>query len=568
MIALVGNPNSGKSSIFNTITNSNIKVGNYPGITVDLKKGIYKNKVLVDLPGIYSLDSYTEEEKITTKFLKDNKIEMIINVIDINNLNRSLYLTLQLISLNIPMLIVINKVDKKSMLNLNISKLEEILNLKVIAISSKKNLNIDDLKENILSIQKVSGKYFDYRLNKEESIINRYNVIDKICKDIKYKTNVNNNYLEKILLNRYLALIISIFIFFLMYFIGINIIGNNVINMIEKIILYFEQVLNDMLYYINASTIFKDLIMKGIFPGISSLLTFIPQIIILIFLLSLLEDSGYITYLSLIYHSFLKRIGLSGKSFLPLLFSFNCSVVGIISTRIIKSKKERLKTSFFIPLIPCSAKMSLIIFITSTFFKNSFLIFISFYILSIIIIIIISLIFKKEKDELILELPNIKIPSFKIAIKNSFSKIKSFIFKISTIILFTSIINFFLISFDFSMNYNVEFENSILYSLMSNLSILVKPFIGKSDIKILLSILSGIIAKEQVISTISILGSTLNTLTSYTFCIFNILTIPCINTLTCIKKEYGIKILLIYLLAYLLIAYFISIIIYRLLLIL
>ena len=567
MIVLIGNPNSGKSSVFNILTGLNAKVGNYPGITIDLKEGKYKNKKIVDLPGIYSLNTYTEEEYITFKFLNNQNIDMIINVIDINNLNRSLYLTLQLIELKIPMIIVLNKADKKSKIKINISKLEKLLGLKVIKISTKEKLNIEQLKKNILINQKASNIEIKKMLNKEEDIINKYKLIDRIYSEITYNKKKRKIKIENMVLNKYFSLVTSIIIFLLMYLVGINIVGNTVVNSIYNVLSYLEKILYIILNNTNSSIIFKELIMKGIFPGITSILTFFPQIIILIFIMSLLEDSGYITYLSLIYHNLLKKIGLTGKSFLPLLFAFNCSVSAILSTRIIKSKKERLKTTFLIPFIPCSAKMNLIIFITFTFFKNSFFIFLSFYILSIFLIIILSLIFKKEKDDLILEIPDLKMPSFKIALKNTYHKIKSFFIRISTIILFTSIINFLLISFDFNLNYGVDFKDSILHFLLIRLSFLVKPFLGTSDIKSLFAIISGIIAKEQVISTITVLGSTLNVISAYSFCVFNILTIPCVNTLTCIKKEFGIKILLSYLIGYLLISYIVSIIIYRILIV-
>lgn len=558
MIVLVGNPNCGKSALFNKLTNSNIKVGNYPGITVDIKSSYINNKEVVDLPGIYSLNSYSKEENITREFLELEQIELIINVIDINNLNRSLYLTLQLLKLNTKVIIVLNKADLNNKTNINVDRLSKILNTDVLKVSVKDNINITNIKDYINKNRYKKKINIKSSVNENE-ISNIYNKIDNICS----KVIINSN--KKIfILNKYVLLISSIFVLLFIYIVGINFIGNNIVNMIDYILNIIKNNLLNILNTTNISLIFRGLLIDGIYTGISSILTFIPQILILIFIMSIIEDSGYIAYLSLIYNKLLNKIGLSGKSFMPFLMSTNCSVLGILATRTIKDKKERLKTMFLIPFIPCSAKMSLIIYITLIYFKGSFLIFISFYILAIISIIILSFLFEKSSNTYIIELPKLKIPSIKIAMKNTYYKTKSFIFKISTVILFISIINFILLSFDFKLNYNVDIKDSILYQILNKVSYITKPIIGIKDPKATFSILNGMIAKEQVISTISVLKLKLNKISAYTFCLFNILSIPCINTITALKKEIGINFIK-YIIIYFVYALIISSLLFRLL---
>ena len=554
MITLIGNPNAGKTTIFNNLTSSNEIIGNFSGVTVDKKKGKYKKYSIVDLPGIYSLIPYTLEEEVTVDFIKNNKISLIINVIDINKLNRSLYLTSRLMDLNIPMIIMFTKVKGTKV---DIELLKRILGINIIVVS--KELDYNKLDELLNDNNKYYHKFKGYDDIKTD-IEKRYEKIDEICNKviISKTSNKLSSIIDSILTNKYLSLVISLLLFILVYYVSINIIGIRLVSILSNIlnrgIIYISKIIDNT----NTSIVFKDLIIKGILKGISNIISFIPLIIILTFIISLLEDSGYITRMSLILDKFLRIIGLSGKSFSPLLNSSTCSVLGIMATRTVKDNKERLKTIFLIPFIPCSAKLTLIIYITTVFYHNSFLIFLSFYLVCIIVLIMTSLLFKKNKTSYIIEVPSLKIPSIRVAFNSTYNKVKSYLFRIITVILFISIINWFLISFDTSFNYGVGYNNSILYLIGIKISRIFKLF----GIKESISILSGFIAKEQVVSTLSVLGNNLNKISAYVFCIFNIITIPCINTVVALKSECGYRLMILYSTLYLIKSYIVSIFIY------
>ncbi len=554
MITLIGNPNAGKTTIFNNLTNSSELTGNFSGVTVEKKIGKYKKYSIVDLPGIYSLIPYTKEEEVTVEYIRNNKISLIINVIDINKLNRSLYLTSRLMDLNIPILIMVTKVKGNKV---DIELLKRIIGINIIVVSKKIDYNkLDRLINDTNKDYYKFKKYNDIKTDIEK----RYEKIDEICSKviISKKCNKLSNIIDSILTNKYLSLIISILLFIFIYYVSINIIGSRLVsilsNNLNRGIIYISNIIDST----NTSIVFKDLITKGILKGISNIISFIPLIIILTFIISLLEDSGYIARMSLMLDKFLRIIGLSGKSFSPLLNSSTCSVLGIMSTRTIKDKKERLKTIFLIPFIPCSAKLTLIIYITTVFYHNSFLIFLSFYSVSVLVLIITSLLFKKTKSSYIIEVPSLKIPSIRVALKSTYDKVKSYLFRIITVVLFISIINWFLISFNTSFNYGVRYNNSILYLIGYKISNIFKLF----GIKESVSIITGFMAKEQVVSTLSVLGNNLNKVSAYLFCIFNIITIPCINTVVALKNECGYKLMILYNTLYLVISYIVSIIIY------
>ena len=559
MIALLGNPNCGKSSIFNILTKSYRKIGNYNGVTVDYKIGLFKDKKIVDLPGIYSINPYTSEEEITIDFIKKNKIDLIINVIDINSLNRSLYLTLRLLDLNIPLVIVLNKCENNN--SIDIYLLEKILNIKVIKVSALKNIGIDNLKKEIIK----SNYTCNYRIKLNNDITSIYKKIDIITSEVIKNNIKKRNSFVLILKYKYLFIILSIVMFILIYYFSINVIGGIITNNINNIISYISNYLLVILNKFNSSIILKKLILDGIINGIINTINFIPQLFFLIFILSIIEDTGFISIIAILFNKILNKIGISSNSLYSLFLATNCSAMALLSTRTIKNEYERKKVIFLIPLIPCCAKISIIFFIISSFYHNSFLIFLSFYLIMILIIVLLSIIFKKNKSRLIMEIPHLKMPSIKVAYKDSITKTKSFIKRIITIMIFISVLNFFLSSFDISFNYVTNIKKSILYFTSYKLSFIFKPFLGVNSPSIFLSIISGLFAKEQVVSTINSLKVNLSYITAYTFCIFNIFTIPCINTLSIMKKECGIKLTVFYNLLYLLISFIISCIIFRLL---
>ena len=569
MIALIGNPNCGKSALFNYLTHSNQKIGNFAGVTVDVKEGFFNDVKIIDLPGIYSLRPYTKEEKITVDYLKKNKISLILNVVDINCLNRSLYLTSMLKKLNIPMILILTKDDGLNKTKINLNKLEKELSLKVISVSVFKNKNLKLLKELIVSFKNLPLKNIDIKLNDEWEIDLIYHNIDKITDKVIIKNNNTklSKIIDNILLNKYLSFIISIFILIIVYYISIKLLGDLFVNIVNKQLEYIINLISGVINSLDISLILKDLIINGIISGMGSIFTFIPQIVILMFIFSILEDTGYISRMALSFDSFLRKIGLSSKSFSSLLLGTSCSALAIISTRTIKDNRERNIANLLIPFIPCSAKVPIILFFLKTFFNNSFILFLSFYLLAIIVIIVLSLIFKKDDNSsYILELPVLKLPNIKIAIKDTYNKTSSFIKRICSIILLFSIINWFLLSFDIGLNYGCKLESSLLYFLSSKISFLTIPFTGINDPKILISILTGFLAKEQVVSTLGILKPNIDVLNVYSFICFNLFTIPCINTLFALKQECGSKFLLLSIFIQVFISFFVSTLIYRVIL--
>lgn len=566
MIALVGNPNCGKSALFNYLTNSNQKVGNFSGVTVVEKIGKFKNIKIIDLPGIYSLNPYTNEEKVTVDYLKANKIKFILNVIDINYLNRSLYLTSLLKNLNIPMILVLTKDDGLNKTKIDIGLLEKELSLKVISISIFKNKNLDVLKNIIERNKNLKLKDVLIKLNDEEKIEDTYNKIDKITNKVIIENNKRGlvNIIDNILLNKYFSFIISVITMIFIYYVSIKLIGSILVNFINVGVEYLISLIENLVFKLNLGIILSDLIVNGILKGISSIFTFIPQIIVLMFIFSILEDTGYTSRMALSVDTFLRKIGLSSKSFSSLLLGNSCSALAITSTRTIKNDLERNRANLLISFIPCSAKIPIILYFLKYYFNNSFLIFLSFYVIAIIIIIILSFIFKENKDnDYILEIPTLKIPNIKLAIKDTYNKTGSFIKRICSIILLFSIFNWFLLSFDISLNYGCDITDSLLYFISSKISFLTIPFMGVNNPKILISIISGILAKEQVVSTLGVLNTSFNKYNIYSFICFNLFTIPCLNTLFSIKQESGKKYLLLSIFLQVLISFLISTLIYR-----
>ena len=565
MIALIGNPNCGKSALFNKLTKSNQKVGNYSGVTVDKKIGMCKSKEIIDLPGIYSLNAYTDEEKVTVDYIKNNKIDLIINVIDINLLNRSLYLTHQLKNLNIPILMLLTKDDGFNKTKINTSLLSRIMDLDVINVSVFKNKNLDKLEKYIQKEKNINSKVNIKIEVSEDFIINTYKKIDSIVKRVTiiFKNNKISNLIDNILLNKYLSFIINIISLIVVYFLAIKLVGNFFVNIVNNFNSLILEHLKNFLINLNVSNILISLLVDGILNGVSIVLMFIPQVIIITLIFSMLEDSGYIARLALTFDRLLKKIGLSSKSFFPLLLSSSCSSIAILQTRTIKNKQEKFLACLFIPFIPCSAKMPIILLFLNKYYNNSLLVFLSFYIVMLLIIFILSFIFKKKSISYIMEIPILKLPNIKVTIKNTYEVLKSFIRRLVSVIILFSIVNWFLLSFDFNLNYNVTINESILYKTVSKLSFLTVPFLGEWSISSLISIITGLIAKEQVISTLNVVGNNLNIINAYSFVCFNLFTVPCISTLIAVKKEFGYRYLIFIILIEIIVSLIVSTLIFR-----
>ncbi len=599
-IALVGNQNSGKTTLFNTLTGMNAKIGNWPGVTIEKKVGIIKNTdyELVDLPGIYSLSPYSIEEELSKKFILEEKPDVIINIIDSTSLERSLYLTTQLLELDCKIIIALNMVDilEKKGFIINEKELERSLQTKVLKISAlkgtgivrliieigepnkKRNLSFYDVqteqkikqKESELQIPNkrfVAIKQLEEDSEFEEIIATeRYDFIENIKKNViiknvsKSQENMSDK-LDKVFLNKWLAFPIFVGIMFCVYYLSVGVVGRFTVDFISQAIQYLSQNVRGLLENLNVSEWLNSLIVDGIIAGVGSVLGFIPQLIILFTCISVLETTGYMSRIALLLDKIFRKIGLSGKSLIPFIIGSGCSVPGIMGTRIIENSNEREMTAILTPFIPCSAKLPVIAMFSGYFFdKYSGLVSASLYFLAITIIILSAMVMKKwiyknNNSTYISELPEYKLPSAKYVFKDVFDKTISFIKRAGSVILMCSIIIWFLLSFSFKFEYGVNVENSILSWIGRAISWIFYPMLGVNSWGATVSTIQGLVAKEQVISSMTVIAglseeasgqifktgifSFFTPASAYAFMVFNLFSAPCFGAIGALEKELG-----------------------------
>ena len=573
--SLIGNPNVGKTTIFNILTGSNQKIGNYPGVTVQKKVGKIKDNIeLIDLPGIYSLDSLSIEEKISLEYLKTEKPDLIINVIDSSNLYRNLFLTLQLKSFNIPMILVLNMIDiaEKNNIIIDTNKLSLQFNCKIFAINGNKKSSTKSLKNFIENYQPINIK--NDEINKDESYDKIYKEIDSILKSClknnKYIGKNKSEYIDKIILNKYLSLPILIIIFYLVFKITFSWVGGPLSDIFSNLISNkFIPTIENLL--LSSSNLTKSFILDGIISAVSTIISFLPIILSMFICLTFLESCGYIARSAVLLDRFMGIFGLSGKAFLPMLMSFGCTVPAIMATRTFENDNDRKTSIFLLPLISCSARLPVFLLFTNIFFKEHREIVILFlYVLSIILAIIIGLIMKSfskknySGEVFILELPNYKLPSLSYIFKESLNKISSFFKKIGTLILSISIIIWFLSNFNIYGFCSVE--DSFLYSIGTYISKIFIP-LGFGFWQAAVSLITGLMAKEFIISSMGvafglnlheILPTFFSVQSSISFLVFVLLYTPCISVLSTVKHEYGMKLTIILTIYQFLLAYSVS----------
>lgn len=599
-IVLVGNQNSGKTTLFNTLTGMNAKIGNWPGVTIEKKVGIIKNTdyELVDLPGIYSLSPYSIEEEVSKRFILEEKPDVIINIIDSTSLERSLYLTTQLLELDCKIIVALNMVDilEKKGFIINEKELERSLQTKVLKISALKGTGIDRLiieigepnKKRNLSFydvqteQKIKQKESELQIpNKRfvaikqleedsefEEIIatERYDFIENIKKNViiknvsKSQENMSDK-LDKVFLNKWLAFPIFVGIMFCVYYLSVGVVGRFTVDFISQAIQNLSQNVRGLLENLNVSEWLNSLIVDGIIAGVGSVLGFIPQLIILFTCISVLETTGYMSRIALLLDKIFRKIGLSGKSLIPFIIGSGCSVPGIMGTRIIENSNEREMTTILTPFIPCSAKLPVIAMFSGYFFdKYSGLVSASLYFLAITIIILSAMVMKKwiyknNNSTYISELPEYKLPSAKYVFKDVFDKTISFIKRAGSVILMCSIIIWFLLSFSFKFEYGVNVENSILSWIGRAISWIFYPMLGVNSWGATVSTIQGLVAKEQVISSMTVIAglseeasgqifktgifSFFTPASAYAFMVFNLFSAPCFGAIGALEKELG-----------------------------
>ena len=557
-IALLGNPNVGKTTLFNSLTGSNQKVGNWPGVTVDRKEGSYKHMKIVDLPGIYAMDTFSNEEKISKNFLKTEDVDLIVNIVYGSNLERNLYLTMQLKEFKKPMVILVNMIDvaTKKGVNIDYNALEKSFKAKVIPIIASKEKGLDGI------FQFLDKKdYSDFLDTEEYSFSDEKEAYNYIGNKLKkcMKINENNDKLntsqkiDKVVLNPYLAYPIFIGIMLLMFQFTFAWVGQPLSDLLDGFVAdTLMPFVSNLLS--NTAPWFQSLIVDGIISGVGGILVLLPVIIALFFCLNILEDSGYMARVAFIMDTFMRKIGLSGKAFIPMITGFGCSVPGIMAARTLESEKDRKLTALLIPFMSCNAKLPVYVIFAAVFFpNNATFVIASLYILGILMAFLIGLIFKntlfkKDEEPFIMELPEYKIPDAKSVFKELSSKTLGFLKKAGTIIFAMSVLIWFLQNFNFTGLVS-DIEDSFLFNIGSFIAPIFKP-LGFGSWEASVSILTGIMAKETVISTMeviyagdlaAILPYHFTALSAFAFMVFVLLYTPCMSAIGTIKKEFGGK---------------------------
>lgn len=656
--ALVGNQNCGKTTLFNQLTGSNQHVGNFPGVTVDRKDGVikgYKNTLITDLPGIYSMSPYSSEEIVTRNFLLKEKPKAIINIVDATNIERNLYLTMQLLELNMPMVVALNMMDEMSGNGgtVLINELEAHLGVPVVPISAAKGEGIDELVSHVLHVayyqekpqflQHFDNQALDRCINAIEHLIedhakkariplrfaasklaendsllleqldlsqnekeilehirkqleeessfdcsaaiasDRFHSIINICRQTvkkphESKERLRSQKIDQFLTGKYTGIPAFIGIMGIVFFLTFNVIGSFLQGILENGVSIVTNYVDTLLTQAQINVALHSLIIDGIFNGVGTVLSFLPIIVTLFFFLSILEDSGYMARVAFIMDKLLRKIGLSGRSIVPMLIGFGCTVPGVMASRTLSSRRDRQMTIILTPFMSCSAKLPIYAFFTSVFFPGKgALVMIFLYVFGILTGIIFALIlkgslFKGEPVPFVMELPNYRMPGAKNVCQLLGEKAKDFLQRAFTVIFVATIVIWFLQTFDLRFNIVTESKDSILAILAGYIAPIFNP-LGFGDWRIPTALISGFMAKESVVSTLSILyGSTQSLLMSLTtpaalsLLIFCLLYTPCIAAIAAIKRELNGKWALIVVFGQCLIAWLASFVVYHLIL--
>lgn len=556
-VALVGNPNTGKTTVFNALTGSKQYVGNWPGVTIDKKYGfINKDMKLVDLPGIYAMDTYSNEEKIARAFLEYEDVDVIINVVDSTNLERNLYLTTQLMQFNKPIVVLLNMIDiaKKRGINIDHNKLAKELGVTILPISAKTKEGLDNIEKTIIESKKIIPSYnMNFKTEKET-----YTYIDKIInKSSKEKGNSKyiGEKIDKIVLNPVLAYPMFLLALFIIFKFTFSWFGQPLADGLDALVAdTFTPFVEGLIE--NSSLWFQSLIVDGIVAGVGGVIVFFPIVFALFLGISFLEDSGYMSRVAFLMDKIMRKIGLSGKAFIPIIMGFGCSAPAIMATRTLESEKDRKMTALLAPLVSCGARLPVYALFASIFFSsNQELVVMGIYLLGIIVAILVGLLFKntlfkKDEQPFILELPEYKLPSLKSIILNAWDKSKGFIVRAGTLIFAVSIVVWFLTYFNMN-GFTEEISTSFFATLGGFVAPIFEP-LGFGTWEAGVSILTGLAAKEVIIGTMEIVYGDLavilpmmfTTITALTFLIFVSLYTPCFAVIGVMRKEYGNKMML------------------------
>ena len=634
IFALIGNQNCGKTTLFNQLTGANQHVGNFPGVTVDQKVGEikeHKNCSVVDLPGIYSLRPYTSEEIVTRDFLINEKPDAIINIVDATNIERNLYLTLQLLEMQIPMVLALNMMDevRNNGGSIDVMGMSEKLGIPVVPISAVKAEGISELVEKVIrtaekkkypkitdfcekgvvhrcihalshqvedhaqnlgisprfaatkvvendveiikklnfsrnefemmqhSIEEMEA---DHKMDRNAALADmRYTFIEKVCRDtVKHpkesKEHKRSEKIDKVLTNKYLAIPMFLAIMMLIFYLTFGLIGAWLSDLLSLGIEQITDICDKGLTAYGINPVVHSLIIDGVFAGVGSVLSFLPVIVVLFFFLSILEDSGYMARIAFVMDKLLRKIGLSGRSFVPMLIGFGCTVPAVMATRTLSSDRDRKMTIMLTPFISCSAKIPVYSVFAMAFFKDhAALVMMALYVTGIVVSILVALIlkgtvFSGKPVPFVMELPNYRLPSVKSVLQLMWDKAKDFLQRAFTIIFVATIIIWFLQTFDTRLNVVTDSANSLLAVLGRWVAPIFTP-LGFGDWRISTSLITGFTAKEAVVSTMSVLcgtsmsnlpqtlGSFFTPLSAVSFLVFTLLYTPCVAAIAAIRRE-------------------------------
>lgn len=634
---LAGNQNCGKTTLFNQLTGANQHVGNFPGVTVDRKDGQIRgqeNTMIVDLPGIYSMSPYTSEEIVSREYFLNDRPKGIINIVDGTNIERNMYLTMQLIELDIPMVLALNMMDEVTANGgtVDVNKLEATLGIPVVPISAARNEGVDELiehamhvavhrerpgrmdfcdengedhgavhrcihsimhliddhaHENGIPIRFAASKIIEgdvdiiERLkldtNEKEMIEHiivqmenesgmdrlaalakmRFTFIDRVCKETvvrpkESKEHIRSQKIDKVLTGKYTAIPAFVGIMALIFWLTFGVIGVWLQDLMDVGITALSDWCSRAMISANVNEALRSLITDGIFVGVGSVLSFLPIIVVLFFFLSLLEDSGYMARIAFVMDKLLRKIGLSGRSFVPMIIGFGCSVPAIMATRTLPSERDRKMTIMLTPFMSCSAKIPIYAFFASAFFpENGTLVMIGLYFTGIIVAILYALIldhtkFKGEPVPFVMELPNYRMPGAKSVLRLMWDKAKDFLTRAFTVIFVASIVIWILQTFNFTFNMVEDSKNSMLAVIGGVIAPIFIP-LGFGDWRASTALITGFMAKESVVSTITVLmGETglsqlFDLKTTIVFLVFILLYTPCVAAISAVKRELGGK---------------------------
>ena len=631
--ALVGNQNCGKTTLFNQLTGSNQHVGNFPGVTVDRKDGAIKGHVntqITDLPGIYSMSPYSSEEIVSRNFVLENRPKAVINIVDATNRERNMYLTMQLLEMDIPMVIALNMMDEVNANggSIDINKMEEKIGVPVVPISAAKNQGVEELVRHAIHIARYQEKpgrqdfcdenefggavhrcihavchivedhareadipvrfaatkliegdplilerlgldqneketleHLILQMEKERGLDRsaaiadmRFNFIERVCestvvKPVESKERLRSERMDKVLTGKYTAIPCFVLIMLAVFYLTFNVIGAGLQSLLEMGIDSLTEITGRALTAAHVNPVLQGLVMDGIFAGVGSVLSFLPVIVTLFFFLSLMEDSGYIARVAFFMDKLLRKIGLSGRSIVPMLIGFGCTVPAVMSTRTLPSDRDRKMTILLTPFMSCSAKLPIYSFFVSAFFpKQGGLVMTGLYFLGIIMGIVTALVYRKtlfkgEAVPFVMELPNYRMPGMKNVVQLLWEKAKDFLQRAFTVILLATMCIWFLQSFDLHFNLVTESKNSILAMISSVLVPIFVP-LGLGDWRICTSLISGFMAKESVVSSLQILfggavAASISPVAAASLLVFSLLYTPCVAAIASIRRELG-----------------------------